>query len=119
MNEINNCIIRTEFLPMPEEAQREFEKFDEIFGKAVVKKDSFAQKFVAGMLCGALAAPVFIYAYQIQLIPKSTDWKMDALACVFFAMTCAIVARCLGFKNLLQFSRPLNPVIISNSVIKK
>jgi hypothetical protein len=38
MNEINNCIIRTEFLPMPEEAQREFEEFEKAFGKKKLKK---------------------------------------------------------------------------------
>ncbi|MGL5263297.1 MAG: hypothetical protein ACRDAI_01785 [Candidatus Rhabdochlamydia sp.] len=92
MNEINNRIIRTEVLPMPEEAQREFEElekeFQKVFGKKKVKEDSFVQNVVKGMLFGALVAPVFIYAYQTQLTPKSTDCKVDALACVFFATIC-------------------------------
>ncbi|MGL4540247.1 MAG: hypothetical protein ACRCU0_04645 [Candidatus Rhabdochlamydia sp.] len=121
MNEINNRIVRTEVLPMPEEAKRKFEEFGKAFGKKKVKEeDSLVRDFVKGMLFGALAAPVFIfYAYQSQLSPKSADWKVNALACAFFAATCAVVARCLGFKNLVQFNRPLNPVIISNSLIKK
>ena len=58
MNEINNCIIRTEFLPMPEEAQREFEEFEKNFGKKKVKEDSLVRDFATGMISGAIAAPL-------------------------------------------------------------
>jgi hypothetical protein len=58
MNEINNCIIRTEFLPMPEEAQREFEEFEKAFGKKKVKEDSLVRDFATEMISGAIAAPL-------------------------------------------------------------
>ena len=99
---------------------RDLRKLEKAFGEKEVKEDRLIQNFVTGMICGALGVPfpAFICASQIQLLPKSTDWKVRAIACLFFATTCAIVARCLGFKDLLQFS-PLNPVIISSSLIRK
>ncbi len=59
MNEINNRIIRTEVLPMPEEAKKKFEEFGKAFGKKKVKEeDSLVRDFATGMISGAIGAPL-------------------------------------------------------------
>ena len=120
MNYLENRIARKEYLLMPEEAQRKFEKFEKAFDEKEIKEDGLIKDFAIGMISGVLGVPfpVFICVSQIQLFPKSTDWRVRAIACLFFGMACTIAARCLGLKNLLQFS-PLNPIIISSSLIKK
>ncbi|VHN99508.1 hypothetical protein [Candidatus Rhabdochlamydia sp. T3358] len=58
---IDNCTARKEYLSMPEEAQRKFERFEKwekAFGEKEVKADSLMQNFTEGMISGAIAAPL-------------------------------------------------------------
>ena len=58
MNYLENRIARKEYLPMPEEAQRKFEKFEEAFGEKEVKEDNLIQNFATGVISGAISAPI-------------------------------------------------------------
>ena len=134
MKDISDLIARKEYLPMPEDVQQEWV---EIYSERRVEEDNLIKKFATGVLFGAISATftaficapyllkppltVFICAPFVQLIPKqkSTDWKVRIIACLFFAVTCAIVIK--HFLDLNGFFR-LNPwfdqVITRNSLIK-
>ena len=110
MNYVDSRIVRRAYLPMPEEARQKFERFRKDFETKEVK-DSLIKDFATGALYGAIGIPPPVFIYASQIFPQSTDWKVRAIACLFFTVTCAIFARCLGLKDFF----PFNPLIISNS----
>ena len=134
MKNISDLIARKEYLPMPEGVQQELV---EIYGERRVE-DSLIKKFATGVLFGAISATftaficaphillkppltVFICAPFVQLIPKqkSTDWKVRIIACLFFAVTCAIVIKhFLDLNGFLRSNPWFDQVIIRNSLIK-
>ncbi|MGL5627296.1 MAG: hypothetical protein ACRDDW_07320 [Candidatus Rhabdochlamydia sp.] len=101
MKDISDLIARKEYLPIPEDVQRELAA---MFPERKVEQDSLIQNFASGIISGAVSATVaiFISVPFIHLISKhkSTDWKVHMVTQLFFSIVCSIVIKhFLGFKG--------------------